>query len=207
MSLQYWQQFYQNLGAKPSLQDDYLCPLLRQHSGRALDIGCGLGQDSWLLRQLGFDVISSDFSAEALALGIQQGFIDQPLQADLRQLGAMLAPRSFDLLLANLSLHYFEREQMAAQILPSLFALLKPGGQFVGCFNSLDDTNYGADRADADGYYRDDYAGEARLKVFYSEPQLRTLFEPYGQCQINASSTERFGRRKSVYLLSLELKV
>lgn len=77
--------------------------------GNALDLGCGLGQYTKYLIDKGFNVLSADISGEAL-----QKLKENIPEANIRRLD-MSKPlpfdnNSFELVFANLSIHYFDEE-------------------------------------------------------------------------------------------------
>lgn len=181
MSTQYWNKFYQGLNTdlgipyEPWLEPlifPQLLPLNEQSS--ALDIGCGLGLDSACLSNLGFKVLSSDISEAALQQAKDLGHAKDVLLADAERLPSILGGKSFDFILANLSLHYMPHEALQKTLL-GLVRLLKTPGQFVARFNHRSDINFGADKADEQGYFRRMEEGEETLKVFYTEEVLRDI--------------------------------
>ena len=86
---------------------------MREHLGpvfpleRALDVGCGTGQSTRILSELGRDVVGSDVSAEMLAEAAAV-----PNVRYVRSSAESLPFRSdaFDLLTVALAFHWFDRE-------------------------------------------------------------------------------------------------
>jgi len=108
--------------ADPWLQR--VLPLLQQ--GRALDVACGNGRNALFLAERGFTVTAVDFSAEALALAHREaaarGLTIETRRVDL-EADPLLPAGPFDLVLDFFYLH--------RPLLPSLMALLRPGGCMV----------------------------------------------------------------------------
>lgn len=200
MQRKYWDDYFasRSLSRASKATESWLasypsiCPQSEQAA--ALDVGCGVGLDSFYLNRLGFEVTSLDFSLQALVYGQKLGYIDRGVVADITQLQRLIVPLSMDVIVASLSLHYVEHEKLA-DILKGIFACLKPGGIFYARFNRWDDWNYGADLADAQGYY---YSDEGALKVFYREEKLQALLGQFGVVSLVADTVLNYGKPKSV---------
>lgn len=108
----------------------------------ALDVGCGLGLDTETLRKLGFKVTSIDFSAEAIKHSRQRNPDALHLQKDISS-GLGNFENQFSLVVANLSLHYFSKNQ-TTQIFQEIDEVLEEGGLFIFRLNAKGDRNFGA---------------------------------------------------------------
>lgn len=102
--------------------------------GKALDLGCGLGQYTEYLLNKGYDVTSADIPVEVL--NQLKSYIPD---ANIKQLD-MSKPlpfedNSFDLVFANLSIHYFDKETTIS-LLKEIKRILKENGYFIGSVNS-----------------------------------------------------------------------
>jgi ubiquinone/menaquinone biosynthesis C-methylase UbiE len=110
-------------------------------TGRVLELGCGTGDDGLWLAEQGYDVTQTDFIDDLfpdITLRAQDAGVKVDLQKlDSRQLSA-LASKTYDVVFANLSLHYFDMATTKA-IFAEIHRILKPGGVFAGLFNSTDD--------------------------------------------------------------------
>lgn len=114
-----------------------------QHRGaRAFDMGCGEGHDVRYLIEQGFYVIAVDGSRVALAVAQQIAPQAQFFHVDFRE-GLPFAAGTFKLIIANLSLHYFDHEQ-TQQIVDDVLHCLAPGGFLIARVNSSHDDNFGA---------------------------------------------------------------
>lgn len=243
MTQTYWNKFY--AGLKPDSQIPYerwlhnfLAPrflgselsqpectsqgcspkkLVTKNAPQALDLGCGAGLDSAELIKLGFDVLSVDISEQALLKAQALGHISNACVADAEAFALGVHQAQFDLILANLSLHYMPHENLRLTM-RRLLQALTPGGQFIARFNHQSDVNFGADKADEQGYFRRIEEGEETLKVFYTFERLDKICaavfceleastEDSWTYSIEESSCENFGRPKRLLSLLWEKKL
>jgi SAM-dependent methyltransferase len=118
-------------------------PLLEQNvEAPALDIGCGIGLDTRYLTALGYITIAIDLSNNVLTR-CQKAMPDTPyLQVDISE-GLPFIDNCFQIITANLSLHYFNQAETAA-IINDIQRCLKPRGFLLARFNSTNDSNYGS---------------------------------------------------------------
>ena len=108
---------------------------------RALDLGCGPGYDTEVLLKWGCKVMAVDLSSAAIALSQARNPKATHWVMDVRSLRGF--PGTFDLVIASLSLHYFNRKETES-IFNSINGLLKPGGYFAFRVNAFDDVESGA---------------------------------------------------------------
>ena len=90
-------------------------------TGRALDVGCGPGGNSDLLRRLGWDVTALDYSRGSALLARTRGL--RTLQADGRSLP--FADEAFDLVLSTDAWEHIEEDHLVAA---EAHRVLRPGG-------------------------------------------------------------------------------
>lgn len=95
----------------------------------ALDLGCGDGNNSEFLYQLGFEVIASDFSNKALEKVSKRCSHINTIRFDMTETFPFES-NSFDLVVASLSIQYFYKKE-TDKILLSIFNTLKEGGIFI----------------------------------------------------------------------------
>jgi len=108
----------------------------------ALDIGCGIGLDTRYLAELGYTVVSIDLSGAALTICRQALPGNTYLQVDIRE-ALPFSKNSFQVITANLSLHYFSWE-VTKKIVNEAQCCLIPGGLFLVRLNSANDLHFGA---------------------------------------------------------------
>ena len=110
---------------------------------RILDLGSGDGGNLGFLLSLSNDVHACDYSPAAIA-SIEGRYPAKALLADIRE-SLPYGDSTFDVVVADLSLHYFsERETQA--ILDEVSRILKPDGVLLGRVNSTDDVLHGANQ-------------------------------------------------------------
>jgi SAM-dependent methyltransferase len=107
------------------------------HGRTALDFGCGTGRSTRFLRNLGYDVVGVDISAQMLA----QARVRDPEGAYRLvpdgDLGG-LAPRSFDLVFAAFTFDNVPTMERKVALFRSLGRLLNGGGRIVNLVSSPD---------------------------------------------------------------------
>lgn len=124
-------------GSKPSMFAQWVRKYLPVE-GKLLEIGAGVGQDSTYFTNEGFDVTATDISRHALNFMRNNG----PAASKIRYLdGARPLPfpdNSFEVVYANLSLHYFDSQTTEA-LFAEIHRVLKPSGTLSALFNSTND--------------------------------------------------------------------
>ena len=103
-------------------------PEIVARKGRALDIGCGEGRDTEVLLGWGFDVTAFDRSNAAVELSRGRNPAAHHQVMDICDLGRLDA--SFAVVVANLTLHYFDRAETLAWF-AEVHRLLEPAGLFA----------------------------------------------------------------------------
>lgn len=142
---------------------------------RAMELGCGLGDDARWMADAGLRVLGLDRDLarvrEAARRVPEAGFV----VADLAT-GLPVRDTVVDVVVASLSLHYFDRRTTAA-IVAEIARVLRDGGLLLARVNAAGDTRslYGA------GAEREPDVFEVepgRLKRFFRPATLRALLEP-----------------------------
>ena len=167
--------------------------LLRIQKGRALALGCGPGFDTSYLLGLGLDVTALDFSKNAIAISQQKNPSATHHIADFRQLGSILTG-TFQVIVANLSLHYLNRSDTEA-VFATIQNFLSPNGLFAFRVNAYDEHGAPPDRTSWDLVPVDGVP-----KQFFDDHKIRHLLAPsLNVVSIEKRTTDRFGRRKSLF--------
>jgi SAM-dependent methyltransferase len=148
-------------------------PLIAEHAGgRAiLELGCGGGRDSATLAAAGHGIVGIDLSDKAVARARVRVPAGQFHVQDLR--APFPAADGLGVILASLSLHYFEWAETLA-LVARIHRHLRPGGILLCRLNSTADVHFGATGHPriADNYYLVDGAP----KRFFDRTAVDALF-------------------------------
>lgn len=177
---EWWDKFYSDK-EKPvpffeNIPDENLISyfdkgLLKQ--GKALDVGCGKGRNSFYLAQKGFEVYGADFSKTSIEMGkaiakeqsLKVNFLCQSI-FDFKG-----KPESFDFIYDSGCLHHMKPHRRN-QYIKTILKYLKSDGYYAMiCFN----LKGGANISDYDVYRDNSMQGG----MGFSEYKLKTILEPY----------------------------
>lgn len=142
---------------------------------KIIDLGCGIGNDTLYLRNMGKDVVSCDFSK--IALAILKKEIPDAITMNFDMTSEFpIAKESTDLVIANLSLHYFD-EKTTFEIIGKIRNILKPKGVLIFRVNSVNDGNYGADSLNEIEHHF--YNALNIKKRFFDEDDIKYFFKDW----------------------------
>ncbi len=148
---------------------EYL-PLLK-YDEMILDLGCGIGANTRYLIEQGFQVLSCDYSLEALK-NVKE-FIKGSQTKYLNMNDPFLFnDDSFKVIVADISLHYF-LDTKTIQIMKEIRRILKPDGILLARVSSIHDTFNVSNDDDPDSRYHDygsygqRYMNESDLKRYF----------------------------------------
>lgn len=177
---EWWDNFYSDK-AKPipffkNIPDENLTSYFNRgliKPGRALDIGCGNGRNSFYLAQKGMEVYGVDFSKTSI------DWAKQTAKGESKKVNFLCEsifdfqdkPESFDFIYDSGCLHHIKPHRRT-QYLKTILKYLKPEGYFgMICFN----LEGGANISDYD-VYRDKSMNGG---LGFSEYKLKAILEPY----------------------------
>lgn len=161
-----------------------------------LELGCGSGQDARFLTDLGFAVVATDFSEEALELTRRRAPDARLENVDLTH-GLLFPDAAFRVIVASLSLHYFPWLQ-TLEILDDVRRCLKPYGHLLARFNSTRDPHYSA--AEKQEIEENFYLVGGMPKRLFDRTSVSTLFEKgWERVEANERITRRYGEKKVVW--------
>ncbi|HAB66685.1 MAG TPA: class I SAM-dependent methyltransferase [Firmicutes bacterium] len=159
----------------------------------AIDLGCGLGQDTgWLLKN-GFQVVSCDFSKRALKKVEEHYPSARVMELNIAN-GLPFQDNSIGLVNANLSLHYFTMEK-TEYIFAEIYRVLEPNGLLIGRVNS-DKNNYvdeNCKEIETNFYYD---AVKDQHKRLFNQEQFAMLKKKWNVVVLKEEETVRKGRKK-----------
>jgi len=169
-----WNDCYLTFTFNPDDYVDWLSPYLVDIplGDPIIELGCGFGYLSGLLFAKGYNVLATDISPVALdalakrVSGIRTRLVD--IQAPLP-----FCDDSFRVVIADLCLHYFER-QTTYSILEEVARILRPDGILCARVNSMQDYNYGAGvgRRIEQGFFEQD----GHFKRYFDKLMVKDIF-------------------------------
>ena len=202
----YWNETHKKYSINKPTYDDWLDKYsltLNKCKSPVLDLGCGLGNDTLYLVKKGFSVIACDYSNVALEQ-VNQNIKDvKTMQLDI-SLPLPFEDNSFDLIIADLSLHYFD-EKTTINIMKEIKRILKPNGNLLARVNSTSDLNYGAGKGEKleDNYY----FVEGYNKRFFSINDAEKFFSIIGKTRIVEAEMLRYAKPKKVIEVNVEKEI
>jgi len=195
----YWNNQHGYYTPQTIKTDNWLAPfrdVIARSKGPIIDLGCGSGNNVVALQSYGKKVVACDYSESAIA-NIKRNF--PTVEAICFDMTASLpfANDFTDLIIADLSLHYFS-EQVTFRILNELRRVLSPRGTLLFRVNSMNDTNYGAGVGEEieKHYY---FTGESSYKRFYDEDDVRYFWKHWDLEYLEEKSLLRYDMPKRVW--------
>lgn len=139
-----WNDWHKNFAQNnPQKYDDWLDEfesIISNIETEIIDLGCGVtGNNTLYLLEKGKKVISCDFAEEALN-GVKNIKGSKTLMFDMLEVFPF-EDNSTDLVIADLSLHYF-KEKDTNRIINEIKRILKPNGYLFFRLNSTNSTEY-----------------------------------------------------------------
>ena len=187
-SKQFWNNIYKTKEDKKPLYDlwldKYIDVLEKAKESNIIDLGCGNGGDTLYLREKGYKVIACDYSEEALKT--VNMFLPEvkTIQMDISKI-LPFENESAEVIIADLSLHYFN-EETTKNILKEIKRVLKSNGYLIGRVNSINDLNYGA--GNGDEVEKNFYLTKDGYKRFFDREDIEYYF---GEFEIEHCKEER----------------
>lgn len=171
--------------------DKYL-PILK--NGKILEIGCGLGNNAQYLVEHGLTEIATDLSEVAIK-NIQEKLPTiKTKQVDISK-KMPFKDNSFDVVIADLCLHYFS-EELTKKIMLELKRIIKNKGHLLARVNSVYDTNHGAGQGKM--LENNFYFVEGYNKRFFDEKDVNKFFGIVGKVEQSNSKMMRYEKAKEV---------
>ena len=167
-----------------------------------IDLGCGSGNDTLYLLNRGKKVISVDCSDYAI----------EKLKENIPETTAVLhditkpfpfESNSTEVVIADLSLHYFSKE-VTKQIISEISRVLALNGHLLIRVNSVNDIEFEAvegKKIENHFYFVDDVAMEKR---FFDEEDIREFFKGWEIEYISEEKMERYVNSKMIWKVCLK---
>lgn len=184
--------------------DEYKSLLEEYKNEEVLDLGCGLGADTLYLIEKGFKVLSCDFSKEALKSLEDHVKKSKTKYLDMQEVFP-LEDESFPIVIADLSLHYFDNAT-TIHIMKEIKRILKENGTLLARVASVNDFNFGAgegDEREKNFYFEGDYT-----KRFFDEEDIDKYFGIIGEVERKETSMlrdeEEYSKPKVLYQVKVK---
>ena len=193
----YWNEVHKQYSSDKITYDNYLDDykdILNSCKTKVLDLGCGAGNNSLYLLKHGFKVVGVDYSDVALKIVNDKLKDVETILTDISN-PLPFEDNSFDLVIADLSLHYFNKET-TKQIMKEIKRILTENGYLIARVNSIDDLNYGAmqgKKIEDNYYYVNGYN-----KRFFSKEDCLYYFSIIGEVKVKEASMLRYSKPKKV---------
>lgn len=167
--------------------DEYKEILESNKDNEILDLGCGIGADTLYLIERGYNVLSCDFSNEALK-SIQDNIPNsKTLYLDMMK-KFPIKDNTYSLIIADLSLHYFDNET-TIHIMREIKRTLKNNGILLSRVASVNDFNFGAgvgEELERNYYFEGDYT-----KRFFDFEDINKYFGIIGSVEAEETQMTR----------------
>ncbi len=190
-----WNTFYE------SIEDTFSDPWLQNYQEyfkdtcKILDLGCGNGSNIPFLLTTGAEVTAIDSSQNAVSF-VKKNWDIKTFVHDIRN--QLPFPNDyFDIILTDLSLHYFS-EKETRSIVSDLYRVVIKNGILIGRVNSIHDHNHGAGIGKIIEPAFFEYNG--RRKRFFDREMIRSFFnDKLTLLQAKENSTNKYGKTKMLW--------
>ena len=193
----YWDETHKTYSMSKTTYDNWLDDykeVLDNCKTEVLDLGCGVGNDTLYLTEKGFRVVACDYSDVVIEktnkefVNVETKIVDisKPLPFE---------NNSFDLIIADLSLHYFD-QITTKDIMREIKRILTPNGYLIARVNSVDDINYGAGQGEK--LEENFFFVERYNKRFFTTQDAIKFFSIIGETKVNEADMLRYTKPKKV---------
>ncbi len=204
-NLEHFDKWYQNHKEEKVVSDDWLWvfdKLINDADGPVIDLGCGLGNDTMYLLNKGKKVIPCDGSLTAIR-NIREKNLKVVDSICFDMLDKFPFPSNIaDLIVADLSLHYFTRED-TIKILNEIKRVLTRNGHMLCRVNSINDVNYGAGvgfEVEPHLYMTED----GRYKRFFDYKDIYDFFSVFNIKYVREEDMKRYTLNKKAYVIDVK---
>lgn len=203
--LEYWNEYYKNHANDEIITDNWLDrfkEVINTSERPIIDLGCGSGNNTLYLLNHGKSVIPCDGSVNAI-FNIMNRFpqIKNALYFDMLD-EFPIDNNTADLIIADLCLHYFKKED-TIKILKEIKRILVNHGNLLVRVNSIDDINYGAGKGvevERHLYMMPD----GRYKRFFDGKDIYDFFRTFEIKYVRENLMTRYEQPKKAYVLGLK---
>ena len=168
-----------------------------------IDLGCGVtGNNTLYLLEKGKEVISCDFAEEALNV-VKNIKGSKTLMFDMLDVFPF-EDNSTDLVIADLSLHYF-KEKDTNRIISEIKRILKPNGYLFFRLNSTNSTEYkkiienGEKEIESNLFF-----SKNMEKRFFNEKDINKFFKDFKMICLREENMTRWSRNKIIWKCAVQ---
>jgi len=169
---------------------------LLSKNDKIVELGCGRAYTSLYLVDNGFkDVTACDFSTEVINILNNEHKELNTSIFDMSE-GLPFKDNDIDVIIADLSLHYFDSEK-TEYIINEIYRVLKDGGYLIGRVNSANDRYHipvNAKLLEKDFYYD----GEI-YKRFFDEKDFKYFFKNFEILSLGEKHMDRYEKPKTLW--------
>ena len=183
--------------------DEYKDILEQNKDNEILDLGCGIGADTLYLVERGYNVLSCDFSNEALK-SIQDNIPNSKTSYLDMMKNFPIEDNTYSLIIADLSLHYFDNET-TIHIMREIKRILKNNGVLLSRVASVNDFNFGAgvgEQLERNYYFEGDYT-----KRFFDFEDVNKYFGIIGSVEAEETqmirNEDEYSKPKILYKIKV----
>lgn len=163
-------------------------------SGLYLDLGCGIGQYSRKFIANGNEVISADISK--IALEKVKEFNSNIVNLDMQE-PLPFKDNIFDVVFANLSIHYFN-DNDTKNLMDEIKRILKQDGVFIGSVNGLEGLEKIKDTAKKlEEHF---YFNKNKYIRLFEQEDLEKYLSGFAILKIEKRETKRFEHNKNYWI-------
>lgn len=199
-SLRYWDNAHREYKRENIKYDDWLesfDEMIMNCKKPILDLGCGSGNDTKYLIEKGKEVISCDQSQNAIN-NIKKNFPEVKDAVCFNMLDGMpFEDDSFEVIIADLCLHYFDEADTKA-IVSEIRRILVPGGHLIFRVNSFKDVAHGAGQGPEVEKHVFEMEGK-EIKRFFDEADIRHFFGDFEFEFLNEEIMTRYQKSKPLF--------
>lgn len=193
---EYWKKHINDDLEEDLWIDDYKGYL---SSGICLDLGCGIGQFSKWFMENGYEVVSSDISN--IALEKVKKFNNNVVKVDMREKLPFI-DNQFDIVFANLSIHYFS-DTDTKSLMNEIRRILKKDGLFIGSVNGIQGLEKIKETAkELDFHY---YLNKDKYIRLFDTQDVEKYLNVFDIIRIEERESIRFERKKN-YIMFIAKK-
>lgn len=204
-SIEYWNNVHKEYNRDQIKFDDWLNDfdeIINKCKTPILDLGCGSGNNTLYLINNNKKVIAADLSSNAIT-NIIKNFPEIYDTKCFNMLdGFPFEDNSFEVIIADLSLHYFKKRD-TEKIVNDLKRILCKNGYLIIRVNSINDVNHGAGKGleiEKHLFQTED----GRLKRFFDENDIRDFFKDFNIIYLNEEIMTRYKLEKRLFRVCMQ---